>query len=105
VLLLGGRHKGEAYTVLADALQTRVHRVLAYGEAAPLIAADLAAHVPVERISGSFDDVVRRAADLARAGDAVLLSPACASFDMFRNYEERGRRFKELFGALRGGGA
>jgi UDP-N-acetylmuramoylalanine--D-glutamate ligase len=103
VLLLGGRHKGEAYTVLADALRTRAHRVLAYGEAAPLIAADLAAHVPVERISGSFDDVVRRAADLARAGDAVLLSPACASFDMFRNYEERGCRFKELIGALSGG--
>jgi UDP-N-acetylmuramoylalanine--D-glutamate ligase len=105
VLLLGGRHKGEPYTALAEALRGRVHRVLAYGEAAPLIEADLAAHVPVERISGSFDDVVRRAAALARPGDAVLLSPACASFDMFRNYEERGQRFKELFTAVLGGDA
>src|SRR5688500_17367241 len=105
VLLLGGRHKGEPYTALAEALRGRVHRVLAYGEAAPLIEADLAAHVPVERIRGSFDDVVRRAAVLARPGDAVLLSPACASFDMFRNYEERGQRFKELFSVVRGGDA
>lgn len=105
VLLLGGRHKGEPYTALADALRGRVRRVLAYGEAAPLVEGDLAAHAPVERISGSFENVVRRAADLARPGDAVLLSPACASFDMFRNYEERGRRFKELFAGLRGGAA
>jgi UDP-N-acetylmuramoylalanine--D-glutamate ligase len=52
--------------------------------------------VPVERVDGPFEAVVQRAAELAEAGDAVLLSPACSSYDMFLNYEERGRRFREL---------
>ena len=103
ILLLGGKHKGEPYTSLAAALRGRVRRVLAYGEAAPLVEADLAAYVPVERITGDFETVVRRAAELADPGEAVLLSPACASFDMFRNYEERGRRFKELVNGVRRG--
>jgi UDP-N-acetylmuramoylalanine--D-glutamate ligase len=105
VLLLGGRHKGEPYTALAGALRGRVRRVLAYGEAAPLVETDLSGHVPVERVSGGFEAVVGRAAELAQSGDVVLLSPACASFDMFRDYEERGRRFKELVGRLRAGEA
>ena len=96
VLLLGGRHKGEPYTALLPDLRPRVRRVLAYGEAAERIVVDLAGEVPVERVEGGFTAVVRRAAALARPGDAVLLSPACASFDMFTNYEERGRRFAEL---------
>jgi UDP-N-acetylmuramoylalanine--D-glutamate ligase len=52
--------------------------------------------VPVERLGSSFPEVVRRARDLARPGDAVLLSPACSSYDMFANYEERGAVFKRL---------
>ncbi|MDB4949227.1 MAG: murD [Gemmatimonadetes bacterium] len=99
VLLLGGRHKGEPYTGLLDDLRGRVRTVLAYGEAAPIIQADLSAEVPVERVDGGFDAVVRRAAEIARTGDVVLLSPACSSYDMFRDYEERGRRFAELAGA------
>ena len=96
VLLLGGRHKGEPYTGLADAFRRRGRVVLAYGESAPLIERDLAALVPVERVSGSFADVVRRARALAAPGDAVLLSPACSSYDMFNNYEERGAEFRRL---------
>jgi len=96
VLLLGGRHKGEPYTALLPELRAHVKAVVAYGEAAPIVAADLAGHVEVERVAGPFEEVVARAAALAAPGDAVLLSPACASFDMFRDYEERGRRFKEL---------
>ncbi len=95
VLLLGGRHKGEPYTTLLPELG-RVHTVVAYGEAAALVETDLAGHVPVVRVGGPFEEVVSRAAALARPGDAVLLSPACSSYDMFANYEERGRRFKEL---------
>ena len=99
VLLLGGRHKGEPYTGLLDDA-ARVRTVVAFGEAAAQVEQDLGAHVSVERVEGAFEDVVAHAAAIARTGDAVLLSPACASFDMFRDYEHRGRRFKELVGAL-----
>jgi UDP-N-acetylmuramoylalanine--D-glutamate ligase len=54
---------------------------------------DLEGHVPVERVAGGFDQVVARARALAEPGDVVLLAPACSSYDMFSNYEERGRTF------------
>ena len=96
VLLLGGRHKGEPYTRLAPLLQGRCRAVIAYGEAQPIILQDLAAaNVPIVP-AGSFDEVLIRARELARPGDAVLLSPACSSYDMFKNYEERGNRFRDL---------
>lgn len=95
VLLLGGRHKGEPYTSLAPLLQRRCRLVVAYGEAGPLVEHDLAGTIPLER-GGDFDDVVARARRAARPGDAVLLSPACSSYDMFANYEERGATFRRL---------
>jgi UDP-N-acetylmuramoylalanine--D-glutamate ligase len=73
-----------------------VRAVLAYGEAAPIVERDLGGVVPVEQLGSSFPEVIRRARDVARAGDAVLLSPACSSYDMFANYEERGATFKRL---------
>jgi UDP-N-acetylmuramoylalanine--D-glutamate ligase len=96
VLLLGGRHKGEPYTALADELRRTGRAVVAYGEAAPLIAADLEGILPVKRLNGDFDEVVSTARALAEPGDAVLLSPACSSYDMFDNYEQRGAVFKQL---------
>src|SRR3954469_4503054 len=96
VLLLGGRHKGEAYTPLAEAVKRKVKRVIAYGEAAPIIATDLRPVVDVVRLGSDFDEVMRAARAAARAGEAVLLSPACSSYDMFSNYEERGERFRTL---------
>ena len=96
VLLLGGRHKGEPYTSLIEPIRRHCKVVVAYGEAAQVIQADLASQVPVELTRGPFEDVVRRARDLAKAGDAILLSPACSSFDMFTNYEERGQVFAKL---------
>jgi UDP-N-acetylmuramoylalanine--D-glutamate ligase len=96
VLLLGGKHKGEPYTNLLPDLTHHVRLVIAYGAAAATIEDDLAPHIAVERVAGGFEDVIARAAGIARPGEAVLLSPACSSFDMFRNYEERGRRFKAL---------
>ena len=96
VLLLGGRHKGEAYTPLAEAVKRKVKRVIAYGEAAPIIATDLRPVVDVVRLGSDFEEVIRAAKAAARAGEAVLLSPACSSYDMFSNYEERGERFREL---------
>lgn len=105
VLLLGGRHKGEPYTRLLPALHDRAVRVVAYGEAADRVADDLAGDVAVDQVTGTFDDVVAHAASIARPGDAVLLSPACSSFDMFRDYEERGARFRQLAAQHAGGGA
>lgn len=102
VLLLGGRHKGEPYDGLLEEAQGRVRSVIAYGEAASIIVADLGARLPVIPVTGSFDDVVAAAARTARRGDVVLLSPACSSYDMFADYEERGRRFKELVRATAG---
>ena len=105
VLLLGGRHKGEPYDALADELRRTVKLVLAYGEAAPTIVQDLEGVVPVETLGNVFEDVLARARSAAHAGDAVLLSPACSSYDMFDNYEERGRVFKQLAAEMGGGGA
>lgn len=99
VVLLGGKPKGEPYGALAGPLQRHARLVLTYGEAGDRIAADLAASghdVPVERFGSSFDKVVARAREVALPGDAVLLSPACASYDMFRNYKERGAEFSRL---------
>ncbi len=95
VLLLGGRHKGEPYTRLGPLLKDKCRRVIAYGEAGARIEADLKGAVPLER-GGDFADVMRRARQAARPGDAVLLSPACSSYDMFTNYEERGATFERL---------
>jgi UDP-N-acetylmuramoylalanine--D-glutamate ligase len=99
VLLLGGRHKGEPYSRLAGRLKDGCRAIVAYGEAGPLIVRDLGSSlnvVPAE----TFADVLSTARELARPGDAVLLSPACSSYDMFRNYEERGERFRAAVEAL-----
>jgi UDP-N-acetylmuramoylalanine--D-glutamate ligase len=99
VLLLGGRHKGEPYTRLAEPLRGRCRAVVAYGEAGPLIQRDLAQSLPVV-MAQTFDDVLNEARRLAHPGDAVLLSPACSSYDMFKNYEERGDRFRAAVEAM-----
>ncbi len=96
VLLLGGRHKGEPYTRLAPEIARTVHTVVAYGEAGVQIESDLGGAAHVVRVDGGFDDVVAYARSIAQGGDAIVLSPACSSYDMFRNYEERGDAFKRL---------
>lgn len=100
VLLMGGRHKGEPYTSLADPVRRHVRHVIAFGEAAATIAADLGSSgVPLETVQGGLAAVVGRAGAVARPGDAVLLAPACSSFDMFRDYEDRGSQFRALVSA------
>jgi UDP-N-acetylmuramoylalanine--D-glutamate ligase len=95
VVILGGRHKQAPYAPLAPALELRGRRVLAIGEAADRIAAELGRAVLVEKV-GTLDRAVQRAAEIAQPGDVVLLSPACSSYDQFANFEERGKRFREL---------
>jgi UDP-N-acetylmuramoylalanine--D-glutamate ligase len=99
VLLLGGRHKGEPYTRLIDTLDGRCRAVVAYGESGPIVTQDLGNALEVVP-AGSFEEVIATARRLARPGDAVLLSPACSSYDMFKNYEERGERFRKAVEAL-----
>ena len=95
ILLLGGRDKGNDYGRILDLVKQRVKTVLALGESAEKVESSFQASLPVRRVS-SMSDAVSAAAGLAKPGDVVLLSPACASFDWFDNYEHRGRVFKEL---------
>ena len=92
ILLAGGDGKGADFTPLASACDGGVRAAVTLGRDGPLIAKALQGVVPVARAS-DLTDAVSQAAGLARSGDAVLLSPACASFDMFRDYVERGERF------------
>jgi UDP-N-acetylmuramoylalanine--D-glutamate ligase len=100
VLLLGGRHKGEPYTVLADAAGGRCRAVIAFGESRDLVTHDLGDRLPVTRAGTDFGEVLALARRLAHPGDAVLLSPACSSYDMFKNYEDRGDQFRAAVEAM-----
>jgi UDP-N-acetylmuramoylalanine--D-glutamate ligase len=93
VVILGGKFKGGDFADLRDALTARTASVVAIGEAAPLVHQALAAAVPVHD-AADLVAAVRMAFAVAAPGDTVLLAPACASFDMFANYAERGRVFK-----------
>jgi UDP-N-acetylmuramoylalanine--D-glutamate ligase len=108
VLILGGRGKGGDFSPLRPAVRRRARSVVLVGEAADKIETALGGAVPVVRAS-DYREVVRTAFGLARKGDVVLLAPACTSWDMFRDFEERGRTFKRevrrLAAALRRKGA
>ena len=93
--ILGGSLKGGDFSGLRDALAARSRAAYLIGEAAERLAADLEGAVPLRR-SGTLERAVADARAAARDGDVVLLSPACASFDAFRDYEERGERFRAL---------
>jgi len=94
VAILGGRFKGGDLRLLRDPLHARGKAVVAIGEAAPLVRDALAGAIDVH-VAASMREAVERAYALARPTGVVLLAPACASFDMFRDYAERGRVFKE----------
>jgi UDP-N-acetylmuramoylalanine--D-glutamate ligase len=99
ILILGGRDKGGDFTVLRNLLQQRAKSVILLGEASDKIRTQLAGAVPLTQ-AHSLDDAVKIALNQAVAGDTVLLAPACASFDMFQNYEHRGREFKAAVARL-----
>ena len=96
LVLLGGKDKGEDLSTLVGTLSKVDARVLAFGQAGSRIFQALDGHVPVELLPGGFDGVMEAAAQRAVPGTTVLLSPACSSYDMFANYEERGARFATL---------
>ena len=92
-IILGGKDKGSDYRPLAAALQGKCRSALLIGAAADKIAAQLEGSVPLVGC-GTLDAAVKHASERAEAGETVLLAPACASFDQFQNYEDRGRTFK-----------
>ena len=92
VLIAGGDGKGQDFTPLRAALIDKARAVVLIGRDAPSITAALGDRIPLQK-AVDMEEAVAVAARLARPGDSVLLSPACASFDMFRNYEERGAVF------------
>lgn len=99
VLLLGGRDKGNDYSRLHQLVRDRVKAIVAIGESADKVASSFNGMAVIKKAS-AMDEAVATARFLADAGDVVLLSPACASFDWFKNYEHRGQVFKELVMAL-----
>jgi UDP-N-acetylmuramoylalanine--D-glutamate ligase len=101
-LILGGKDKNSDYTELADLLRARVKIVYTIGSTAEKIERHLAGVVKIVS-AGTLDAAVRQAAQNAVPGDVVLLAPACASFDQFTGYEQRGRVFKDLVQGLAGG--
>ena len=92
VLIAGGRDKGGSYGPLVDALVRKGRAVVLLGEAADAIARAVGERLPLRKVA-TMAEAVRASAALARPGDAVLLSPACSSFDMFRDYKHRGDEF------------
>ncbi len=102
-LILGGKDKDSDYSQLNDLLRARVKRLYTIGAAAPKIESQIISqkHGGPEIVNaGSLEKAIKCAAEIAEPGDVVLLAPACASFDQFRNYEHRGKVFKEVVNQL-----
>ena len=98
-VIMGGRGKGAPYAPLRELIRQRVKTILTIGEDADKVAAELG-DVAAVHACGTLTAAVAKARALAKAGDTVLLSPACASYDQFRNFEDRGDQFKALVRGL-----
>ena len=98
-IIMGGRGKGSSYGPLRELMRGRVKTILTIGEDAGAIASELNGVAQIDACS-VLGNAVRRARERARPGDVVLLSPACASYDQFRNFEDRGDQFKALVRGL-----
>ncbi len=94
VLIVGGRDKGNDYATVADLVREKITFLIALGESSPKIMAAFDGIVPLQMAS-SLVEALRFAHEIALPGQTVLFSPACASFDMFDNFEDRGRQFKQ----------
>ncbi len=98
-LILGGKDKGSDYSVMNDLLRQRVKRIYTIGAAAEKIESQVSGAADLVR-AVTLDSAVKMAGETARPGDVVLLAPACASFDQFQNYQQRGTVFKQAVRAL-----
>jgi UDP-N-acetylmuramoylalanine--D-glutamate ligase len=99
ILLLGGRDKGNDYTNLFQIVKSKVKAIIAIGESAEKVYTEFRPYTEVKKAT-SMLEAVSEAYEISNAGEVVLLSPACASFDWFKNYEHRGKVFKELVDQL-----
>ncbi len=95
IMICGGRDKNIDFSVVAPFVRQKVKKMIAIGEARAKLKKTFESVVALEEYA-TLPDAVSRAREIAQRGDSVLLSPMCTSFDMFANYEERGRCFKEL---------
>jgi UDP-N-acetylmuramoylalanine--D-glutamate ligase len=103
LLLAGGKDKGGPFAPLRESLKRYVRRVFLYGEAAGRMERELDGATEMER-ARDLEEALVQAWRAAKPGEVILLSPACSSFDMFRDYEERGQRFKALVNGMSRGG-
>ncbi|WP_018344702.1 UDP-N-acetylmuramoyl-L-alanine--D-glutamate ligase [Cytophaga aurantiaca] len=102
VLIVGGVDKGNDYTQIESLVKEKVHTVVALGKDNSKVLAGFSSMVKEIKEAGSMLEAIRIAHDSAKQGDTVLLSPACASFDLFKNYEDRGNQFRNLVIELAG---
>ncbi len=103
-LIAGGRDKGAPYKPIAEAGKGKIKGIIAIGEAKQIISNQLGTLFPVQ-FAGTLEEAVQLGFSLAHPGETVLLSPGCASFDMFENFEHRGRVFKTAVAGLKNGNA
>jgi UDP-N-acetylmuramoylalanine--D-glutamate ligase len=96
VLIAGGRDKGNDYAAIKPLIREKVRAVIAIGESADTVLREIGTLAPDCDIATSMEDAIQKADRIAKRGDVVLLSPACSSFDMFENYEDRGDTFRRL---------
>lgn len=96
VLIAGGRDKGNDYDALKPLVRERVRGVVALGESAETVMHELGSTAECATRASTMEDALQKARSFAQRGDVVLLSPACSSFDMYENYEERGDTFRRL---------
>ena len=100
VLILGGKDKGNDYTEIEPLVKEKVKAIVCMGKDNDKLMKFFSDKVPYIRSTHSLEDALKACRELSKAGDTVLLSPCCASFDLFHSYEERGTMFKDAVKAM-----
>ncbi|HEV8376319.1 MAG TPA: UDP-N-acetylmuramoyl-L-alanine--D-glutamate ligase, partial [Candidatus Polarisedimenticolia bacterium] len=103
ILILGGKDKGGDFTPLFPLIRERAAGLILMGKARETIAAQIGEPVPTRKVE-TMEEAVAAASEMAPPGGVVLLAPACASFDAYRNFEERGEDFRRKVVSLAAGG-